>query len=73
MSDWPEHGEELARKSLDHLLECSDKNAKGQFSDSALWLVASTLAQVTQGLIPKDAWETIYQVELQLKESLKKK
>lgn len=62
MSEWPEHSAELARKSLDHLTDQAYRNASGTLSDAALWLVADSIATVTQGLIDKESWETIYEV-----------
>jgi hypothetical protein len=71
MSDWPDHSSELARKSLDHLKDQVFRNSEGRLSNAALWLVADTIAAVTQGLIPMDAWELIYEVRENLKDNLK--
>lgn len=65
--DWPEHGEELARKALSvfekgvHAYLVED-----QMSRREMRVLVDTLCDVTQGLIPEDAWNTIYQARKEM-------
>lgn len=72
MSDersWPELGEELARKSLELLESRVSAFDRKRITRRELWLVADALSDVTQGLVPKEAWEAIYAVRQSLKKT----
>jgi hypothetical protein len=66
MSDWPEHSEELARKSLETLERAIYERTEGQISDEELLIVAQTLTATVQGLVPQNVFDTIYAFEKDL-------
>lgn len=72
MSDWPEHGEELARKAIERIAADTQRFQDGTLSAKALWLVADILADVTQGLIDQESWNTIYAVRTEMTKQLKR-
>lgn len=62
MSDWPELGEELARKSLEKLEEALQRHARGKITRRELFLVTDALYDASIGLIDKEASNAIYAV-----------
>ena len=63
MSDWPEHSEELARKSLETLQRAVHRNmVEHTLTDEELRLVADTLVDTVIGLVPMEVTNVIYDV-----------
>lgn len=65
-SDWPSLQSELARKALDTIRDKAIKNAEGTVSCRALALIADTICDLTQGLIPQGDWALIYSVRQEM-------
>lgn len=62
-TEWPTHSQELSRKALETLERAVHKNVVEQtMTDDELWLVADTLVDTVQGLVPADVTDTIYGV-----------
>lgn len=58
---WPDHSSELARKAMDLVHRQACALAAREISEKEFWFVLDTLADVTQGLIPSDVWQIIYE------------
>lgn len=67
MTDWPEHSEELARKSLETLHRAMYERTEGNIGDGELWIVINTLCDTIQGLVPQEVFDTIYGVRKELR------
>lgn len=67
MSEWPEHSAELARKALETLDRAMYERCEGQIADAELLVVAQTLTSTVQGLVSQEVFDTIYEVEKELK------
>jgi hypothetical protein len=63
MSDeWPALGEELARKAMERINADLVSYQDGEINAFRVLLTADVLADVTQGLIDNETWNTIYAV-----------
>ena len=64
---WPELGEELARKSLEHLESRFKAYSAGKISRREMFLIADALHDAMQGLAPNEATDAVYAVRQQIK------
>jgi hypothetical protein len=72
MSDaWPELGEELGRKAMERVYSDLHRYQAGSLSAAAVWMTADVLADVTQGLIDNETWQTIYAVRGEMEKIIK--
>lgn len=70
MSDersWPELGEELARKSLEHVESRFKAFQAGRLSRREMFLIADALHDAMHGLAPADATDAVYAVRQSIK------
>lgn len=65
-SDWPEHVEELSRKTMETLENWAKLNDAGAKSDAAFLLVVSVLWDVTSGLVRQDVSRVLEAVHKEL-------
>ena len=59
MSDWPEHSQELGRKSLDQIDKWARNFSKGKITARELYLITSAIYDATSGLMKLDDSEVI--------------
>jgi hypothetical protein len=71
MAEWPELGEELARKAMERISNDLHRYQDGEITASRLWITADSLSEVTQGLIDNETWNAIYAVRGEMTKALK--
>lgn len=64
--EWPEMGEELARKATETLHASIHANGEGSLSDRELWIVTGTILDLIQGLAPAETTNVVNQVRMHL-------
>jgi hypothetical protein len=63
---WPELGEELARKAMERISNDVGRYQDGELQAGRVYITADVLADVTQGLIDNETWQTIYAVRQEM-------
>lgn len=69
---WPDHSAELGRKAMERIGRVVDAYQTGDIAAQQLWLEADVLSEVTQGLIDKETWNTIYAVRQEATEQIRR-
>jgi hypothetical protein len=71
-SDWPEFGEELGRKSLEHVRRYLKKWELGKISTGKVIIVMDTILETSQGLMNEETWDTLNEIYEELKATYRK-
>lgn len=67
MNDWPSLGEELARKSYEITERLIQRTKTREITKKELVTSLESICLITQGLIPNEDWNNLYNVLGRLK------